>query len=326
MTTLTERYVQAVLRGVPAGQRADLEPEIRALVADAIDAQPDASTPDLAERAALTELGDPDALAGRYADRTRFLIGPRLYADWLRLLTFIVPLVGTIVTIVVGAATWLDGQNTGSVITGAVGAGVASAAQAAFWVTLVFALIERTESGNPFPTRRPWTLDDLPQVQARERLSIGEAAAAIAANVFVIVAIAWLQVASPIVLDGVRYPLFDPALWSFWLPYFMVVAGLEIVFAVVLYARGRWSWAMAIVNAALNAAFAIPALQLLQQDLLFNPDVVAKLEQLAGGAWFGPTGSIIAIAVVAVVAIDTVDGFRKAWRNERQVPGLAVLA
>ena len=39
MTTLTDRYVWAVLRAVPAAQRADLEPEIRALIADAIDAK-----------------------------------------------------------------------------------------------------------------------------------------------------------------------------------------------------------------------------------------------------------------------------------------------
>jgi hypothetical protein len=322
VSTLTERYVQAVLRAVPAGQRADLEPEIRALVADAVDAQPDAPSPELRERAALTELGDPDALAGRYVDRTRYLIGPRLYPDWLRVLGLVVPLVGTIVTIVVGAATWLDGQNTGQVILGAFSAGLSAAVQSGFWITVVFAILERTEGREALGPGRPWTPDDLPAAPATERMGIGDAVGSIVANIFVIGAIVWLQVASPIVIDDVRYPLFDPALWSFWLPYFIVVAGLEIAFAIVLYLRGRWTWAMAVVNAALNLAFAVPALQLLQQEMLFNPDLVAQLEETTGGAWFGPTGTIVAIVVIAIVAVDVIDGFRKAWRNERMATGV----
>ena len=39
MTTLTDRYVWGVLRSVPEAQRPDLEPEIRAMIADAVDAR-----------------------------------------------------------------------------------------------------------------------------------------------------------------------------------------------------------------------------------------------------------------------------------------------
>ena len=42
----------------------------------------------------LTELGDPDKLAAGYTDRPLYLIGPRYYLDWwrlLKLLLWIVP-------------------------------------------------------------------------------------------------------------------------------------------------------------------------------------------------------------------------------------------
>ena len=39
-----------------------------------------------AERAVLTDLGDPDKLAAGYTDRPLHLIGPRYYLDWWRLL------------------------------------------------------------------------------------------------------------------------------------------------------------------------------------------------------------------------------------------------
>ena len=88
MTALTDRYVWAVLRGVPAAQRADLEPEVRALVADAIEARtgepaPSGASAEAAERAALTELGDPDCSQPsirppQYPSRTQSL--PRVEA------------------------------------------------------------------------------------------------------------------------------------------------------------------------------------------------------------------------------------------------------
>ena len=53
-------------------------------------------------------------------------------------------------------------------------------------------------------------------------MCVGDMAAAIAANVFLVAALIWVQTSSPFVIDGQSYPLFDPALWSFWLPWFMV--------------------------------------------------------------------------------------------------------
>ena len=50
---------------------------------------------------------------------------------------------------------------------------------------------------------------------------------------------------------------------------------------------------MAVLNAVLAAAFAIPALWLLQNGLLFNPELVDRIveetAQVADGAWFLPS-------------------------------------
>jgi hypothetical protein len=319
MTTLTDRYVWALLRAVPQGQRADLEPELRALVADTMDAHADAGSPDAVERAALLELGDPEALASRYAERPQVLIGPRFYPEWRRLLGILLPIIVPIVAIVAGAARLLDGQPTGEVITSALGAAIGVGIQTVFWFTLVFAVIERTADRDSVLARE-WTPDSLPAIPSRERMSVGEAAATVVANLFLIGAILWVQVMSPIVMDGTRYPLFDPALWSFWLPYFIVVSVLEILFALGLYVRGRWTWGFAVVNTALGAAFAIPALWLLQMELLFNPELVAKVEAETGSGWLAVTSMVISLVVVAIVAWDAFDGFRKAYRNSRPTP------
>ena len=66
MSTLTDRYVWGVLRAVPEAQRADLEPEIRALVADAVEARAEAADATARPRSArrCMELGDPEHAGG----------------------------------------------------------------------------------------------------------------------------------------------------------------------------------------------------------------------------------------------------------------------
>src|SRR5690606_33697158 len=97
-TDYTDRYVSAVVRGVPERQRADLEKELRASLADDIDARIEAGADHAtAEYAAIQALGDPIVLSAHYAGRPLHLVGPALYADWKRLLTalelIIVPIV-----------------------------------------------------------------------------------------------------------------------------------------------------------------------------------------------------------------------------------------
>ena len=78
------------MRSVPDKQRDDLAAELRASIADDIDARIDAGEPAAdAERAVLSELGDPDKLGAGYAERPLWLIGPRYYLQWRRLVTLL---------------------------------------------------------------------------------------------------------------------------------------------------------------------------------------------------------------------------------------------
>jgi hypothetical protein len=322
MTTLTDRYVWAVLRAVPQGKRTDLEPEIRALVADAVDAHAGQGSPEAAVRTALVELGDPDALAARYTDTSRFLIGPRLYPEWerlLRLLLPIVPPIAGIAVLLIGATS----KPIGEAIVGGLGVAFTVAVQLTFWFTLVFAIAERTDAPIAPMTGQPWSPDQLPEVPSPDRMSLGEALASIAFGVFVIVAVAWVQFASPIVIEGTTYPLFDPTTWQWLLWYVLALMVAEIVFAVALYRRGRWTWGFAIVNAVLAAAFAIPVVYLYLEDRLFNDALVAAVNTDAGGDWFGITMGVTALVIVLITLTDAVDGFRKAWRTSRLAGGVA---
>lgn len=312
---LIDRYVWAVLRAVPGAQRADLEPEIRALIADTIEAK------GLDERAALVELGDPAVLASRYVGTPQYLIGPTVFPEWKRLVTTLVAVLVPIIAVVTFGASLLDSDTIGQAIVHGLASAFGVAVQTVFWITLVFAVIERAVNARELTSGKAWTPDDLPDLPDTGRMSLLEVAGTVVVNILVIAGLLWVQLQPPISIEGTAYPLFDPALWSFWLPWFIVVTVVEIVFTVVLYLRGRWTYTFAVINAVLGAMFAVPALYLWQNDLLLNPDLVAAISAQTGSEWLSVSGTITAIAIVAVVAVDAIDGFCKAWRASR--PALA---
>ena len=251
-----------------------------------------------------------------------------MYPVWLalvgRLLAVLVPLIGVLAL----AASLIEGSTLGQAIFAGISGAFQVAVQTLFWFTLVFVIIERV--GGPRERAelsaaaaavgvrdtgdRPWTPDDLPDLPTLGRMDVGDLAAALVANVFLIAGLIWVTTASPFVIDGQSYPLFDPVLWSFWLPWFIVVAVLEIVFTLAVYLRGRWTYTYAVGNALLAAAFAIPALYLLTNHLLFNPAFIDALGD-EGDDWLQVTTIVTSLVIVGAVGWDAIDGFLKARRT-----------
>ena len=315
MSTLTDRYVWGVLRAVPERQRADLEPEIRALIADAVEAQGASTAGDdgAAERAALSELGDPEILAARYTDRSLYLIGPGYYLDYRRLLGLLLAIVVPTVTLATVFAGLIAGTSVAAVALTGVSVGVSVGVQLAFWVTVVFALVERNGTRGARNARplMAWSPDRLPSVPSPSRLGAGEAATSVLGAVLVIGVIVWQP---PFYVDGRAVPFFDPALAEPWFAWFLAVAALEIGFTLIAYAARRWTWTFAVINAILAAAFAIPAVWLVQAGRVLSPEAVAGMERIGAGASLAPTAAVAAMAIVVIAGWDALDGFRRARR------------
>lgn len=317
MSTLSDRYVWAVVRNVPEKQRREIEPEVRELIGDSIDAQRATGVAEnAAERAALLELGDPSRLAARYIDRPLQLIGPRYYLDWLRLLKLLLWIVVPIVAAVAGFARVLDGGDAGEVIVSVITAGLSVAVQLCFWVTLVFAAIERYGSASTKPLVE-WTPDTLPQLPSNKRPALGEMIASIAFLAVFAGWIVWQNFSSFFTDDdGNPIALLNPALWSSWLPFFLGVIALEMAFALWLYLRGRWTVPLAVANLALNAIFTIPAVVLLLSGQLINPEFVAAIpvDGSTQSDIAGAVGPIMLLTLIGVAVWDVIDGFIKTWR------------
>ena len=218
-TTLTDRYVAAAMRTVPEQQRADLATELRASIDDQIDARVDQGEPrESAERAVLTDLGDPDKLAAGYTDRPLWLIGPRYYLDvvaphqaaagdrarvrGLRRRTR--PDAGR-------RAVRRDRRHRVSAVT------ISVVVHIAFWTTLVFAIVERSAKSAGAGFADEWTLDQLPEPKDRGA-SLSDLIASLVFLAVAAGAILWDQLHRlRLHPGGGSVSFLDPELWPWWI-------------------------------------------------------------------------------------------------------------
>lgn len=316
MTSLTDRYVAATVRSLPESQRVDVERELRASIEDDIDARREAGAePVEAEREVLMGLGDPAGLAARYSERPLYLIGPTNFLFYRRSLIALLAIIVPIAAVGSGLVHALTGEGIGSVIAAAVSTALSAAMHIGFWVTLVFAILDWTGASKNGPLVR-WNLDMLPDVPQKRALR-SDAVASIVWLVILLVFLVYPQF-FPIAWNAegpVREPLLDPALWSFWLPYFIVLTIAEVGLALVTYRAGGWTWSVAVVNAVMAVAAAVPIAVLALASDLYNPAFLSAFAWMDAEQTRTVTGVITAVVALGIGAWDAVDGFVRAARS-----------
>lgn len=302
--TLTDRYVWAVLKSLPESKRLDIDRELRASIADDVDARVGSGEEqEAAERAVLLELGEPGRLAASYTGRTLGLIGPDLYPGYVGLLKLLYIVVLPIVTATYFIIQLFVGAEPGGLIGGTIGIVFSLVVHLGFWTTLVFAVAERAGTpmkGVPGLDDEPFDPDRLPTIATNTGASRSDLIASLVFLLLVPLALVWQQFA-PIVGDAENpMPILAPSLWSFWIPYLIVMMVLSAGFAVLLYRTGRWTWPLVALNAALGLAVTIPFVVLVGTGELFNPVFV---DELGWGAILAPGGSAAVASSIAIGAI-----------------------
>ncbi len=312
--TLTDRYVDAVVRTVPERQRVDVAAELRAAIADQLDARIAAGEEaDAAEREVLTGLGDPDKLAAGYADRPLHLLGPRLYLDWWRLVKLLLWIVVPLAAFGISLGQTLSGAGLGEIIGSALGGAISTGVHIVFWTTLVFVVIERTGAAAEMPLT-PWAPDQLPEV----RDTGARFSDMLASLIFLVIAggvLVWDQLFGLVHLEGHWMPFLSPQLWPWWAGGLLAVMAIDAALHLVVYLHRRWTIATAVVNTVLNLLIAVPAVWLLSQGMLLNPDFWLTVIPDDGEKVFGILSIITGFGIAGVAIWDSVDAFLKARRS-----------
>lgn len=309
MRSLTDRYVAAVLRHVDDGHRAELEQGLRTEIASLSAARMSQGVDaPQAERLALESLGDPIRVAAARGGRALALIGPAVYPEYVRLLRLLLVIVVPIITVLTGVGSAVAGESLPDSLGDAVSAGFSVGIQLAFWVTIVFTILDRRH----VVIGPDWDLDDLPEPVDR-RIGLGETIGGIVG----LALLAWFLIWQPgyvatLGSTAAPIPILNPELSAAWIPYLVAVLAVSIAFELVKYWRGRWGVALAAVNTLLNAAFAIPVVWLLARGAVLNPEFESALPFDASALAFVPT--LLAWGIAALAIIDAAQGWWKALR------------
>ena len=326
MTSLTERYLAATLRGIPDKQRPDVDRELRSSIADAVeDRVANGEDRVAAETAVLEELGNPTRLAAGMTGRPMYLIGPELFIAYRYILFLLLGIVVPIVGVVEALVEINGGAGIGAALLAGIGGALTVGVHLAFWVTLSFAVVERVDRStwkddDLKQLTQPWTVAHLPELPSSGAVGVGETVGEIVTLGISIGGLLYLRGWSWVTdAAGEPIPLFDPALWDVWFPALIAVLSLTAVFHIVKLVVGRWTIGLAIVNAILLAAFAVPFASLALTGALINPAFADAIgwPPLAEGD--GVVMLVVAAATLLINGWEVVSGFRRARRPQAAV-------
>lgn len=287
---LIDRYVYAVTRRLPAQQRADIEQELRGLIEDMLAKETKSGqTGNKAVESVLKELGHPALLAARYRGVEQHLIGPSLFHLYTLVLKIVLLATGggLLIALIVNLLT-KGGANPlalvletfGSLLTGLIGA--------FGWVTLIFAVIERT-SPDQIQSKTAATFDphDLPDVpQKKDRIHPSDP---IAAMVFALIAMVaafyvprflglyWTGMA-----EGGMVPLFQEPVYRMYLPFIIVVLAIGLVREIAKLVTGRWTIPLSIFYLLIGIPSLVLTVVFFRDPNLFNPEFFERVFEMIG--------------------------------------------
>lgn len=332
---LIELYIQEVTRRLPEKNREDIALELKSTIEDML---PDGySEQDV--KSILKQLGNPAILASGYRDRPMHLIGPRYFDLYIQLLKMIIPIAAAISLFSLAANNILSYGGEGAVlnlILHVLGEGIwgilSTGIQVFFWLTLVFAILERTDHAKaPIPLTqscKEWSPDDLkniPYIPKEKVISKVEVFGSLlwtaiwATGYFYAANLLGVYEKGREGLELVAPTFNQEVLHSYW-PLVVMVIGLEVATAIYKWISAQWTKKVASLNMILQLISSIVFIVIFSNPHLFNIAFVQYLSDLFSFS-YNPKNSIYWGAMIIFVifaAIDSYKGFRKA--NIRKGP------
>lgn len=326
---LIDRYVYAVTEHLPEKTKEDVRRELRGNIEDMLPENP--TEVDVQE--VLLKLGNPKKLANEYSQGKRYLIGPGLYDSYMSILK----LVTGIVAIVFAIIALLDGIFSSTindslfkmaikVFVNILVAVIQGITQGAVWVTLIFAVLERTgvnEGEIPF-RKKEWTLEDLSElpVSSKGKISRGETVFSMFCTILFMALLYFRPQLIGMHIKGANgltqvTPLFDIDRLQSYMIIIFIFAIIQLSIFIWKFISKDWNMTLALANAVLNVVFCILIIVMLSDNLLFNPEFlpniayytkvsIVLLESICLWSIRITVGSIIAISLW-----DSIDAFVK---------------
>lgn len=332
---LIERYIYAVTRQLPEENREDVALELRTNIAEML---PDDYSEDDVRRV-LSELGSPGDLAGRYDLSKRYLIGPAYYDTYITLLKLVITIVIAIslgVTLLSwlfqAPVNWYEAPHIGALVQDVLSAVITGGLQGAFWVTIVFVILERSgvDAAEMGFTGESWTPEDLPEIpEDATVISRGESVFSI---VFSLLFAALLYFRPDLIGMHLRdaeggvesYPLLNLDQLRIYMPFILILTLAQLVFFVWGFITKRWTKGIAVYNIVLNLAMIVLAVVMLLDSALISQEFLTQITDrwsLSAGVvstWTERIKMILAVIVILSGFYDGGQGIYRAMRRRQR--------
>lgn len=276
---IIDRYIYTVIKRLPEKMRDEVEADLRGNIADML--PEDAGDEKI--RSVLYSLGNPAVLAQKYRGEERYLIRPGLFEQYICVLR-IVLIVILCVSPLIAFLTVLTDQNMqglsvfGHILLQTLLIALQGCFQGFAWVTVVFAIIDRTKSSYPqWPySGKEWTLEDLEEdVESKGRkVDTAEQVFSIIFNLLFIGAlcgfagyIGWYSYAGGI-LEII--PLFEKNVLTRYIPFIIVLGAVNILLSILLLIGQSWNRRLAIYHAIVSGLAVVFGFLFLGNEQLFS--------------------------------------------------------
>jgi len=317
-----------VTKRLHPSQREDIEKELRSLIEDMLAQRTETPSREDAD-AVLTELGRPSALADKYRDVKKHLIGPAYFEMYLLVLRIVLIVMAAGMTVAISIG-YLVAPPVSAVdaIVRYVTSIVTALFQAFGCITIAFALAERYSRRTPADASDGWSPKDLEPVPTPK--SVIRKWEPIVGIVFSVLGLILFNFAPHLIGAYVPggtpsvIPVFNmDAYWgALWLINLSIVVGVVKEIARLL--AGRYTFKLAIATVVLNAVSLVVVLLIFTDPNLWNPHF-AESVKAAGtfgipadfdlGYYLGIAGKVLLGLFVFGTFVDTVTALFKGLRQ-----------
>lgn len=282
-----DRYIYAVVKYLPEKDRTEIAEELRANIYDMLGA--DHSEENIVRT--LEEMGSPFRLALSYMGTEQYLIGPKVYHLYLEVLKIV-----ALAAVIVGVLTFTlelitevgSIRTIGGVVELIVG-GFATVFNVLvgflFWVTVVFVIIERTDSADEMihSMDKPFKVSSLKDIPNLERKKISKVEMVVSL-IFTIVSLYVFVYRNDLIAvytQSETIRIFNPEVIAGYRFLLLFSGGLSILVSILKLLYGRWNELLGVlssVNALVNLGVMI---LVLTNERLFTTEFLGFIE----GIW-----------------------------------------
>ena len=281
-----DRYIYAVVKYLPEKDRAEISEELRANISDMIGDDP--SEENIVR--ILEEMGSPFKLALSYMSSEHYIIGPKVYHLYLEVLKIV-----AVAAVIIGIITFTlelitevgDIASLGGII-GIIVSGFTTIFSVLvgliFWVTVIFVIIERTDSTDEVLTsiEKPFKVSNLKEIPdvGRKKISKIEMVITLVMTIVFLYIFVYRNDLIAIYTQNDTIRIFNGDIIARYKFIILISGGLSILVSILKLIYGRWNELLGILTAVDSLVnLGVTVLVLSNRDLL-NRSFMVFLEEV----------------------------------------------